>query len=189
MLVLKEHMRTLSNKTLRELGLQLGLMAGVMAVAYFFALYLTGAYLFDAFYKFDFWITIPFIVLGIISLRKSADEVKVKHGLIMGLYTVIVCASIIALFYFIFLSYIKPNFIAESLDYRVVLMKNKLSEAIKIKDLTYVKQLNYQLDITLKEQQKGLKPFDMALDRILTNYIVGGIFTLVSAILFRKTVK
>jgi hypothetical protein len=182
-----EQMRILQTKTVRDLGLQLGLMAGVLAILYFLILYFTGAYLFDPFFNFDFWITIPFILIGIIALRKSADEVKVKHGLILGFYTVIVCASIVGLFYYVFLMYVNPKFIEQSFVQRIELFTNLMTKAVKSGDSDYLKQLKDQMSVTLKLQKEGITALKIAIDRILRNYLIGGIFTLATAILFRKT--
>jgi Protein of unknown function (DUF4199) len=182
-------MSTLSNKVIRNIGIQLGVVAGVLSIAYFFSLYLTKAYLFDAFYKFDFWITVPFIIMGIIALRKSADKVTIGNGLVMGFYTVIVCASVVALFYYIFLTYLDTDFIKESEQYRLGLLTNKIKEVRQGTDKEYLGQLTDQLKATHQMIKKGNTPWGMATDRIITNYFIGGLFTLILAILLRKTKK
>lgn len=176
----------METKYIRNLGLSLGATAGAFGVIYFLVLFFTGAMLFDPFYKFDFWVCIPFILIGIIILRKSYTKVKVWQGLVLGFYTTILSAAVIAVFYYIFLMYLEPEFIQKSANARLDLI-NKLilkfqteGNQLKVDELKEVFKGNKVL------AEKGQEPIDFALDKIIWQYLVGGLSTLIAAILLRK---
>lgn len=172
----------LETKEIRNLGILLGAVTAGLVIIYFFALYFSGAMLFDPFYKFDFWVTIPFIIAGIIYLRKYQRSLRAWQGLVLGFYITIVCAGIISLFYYLFLTVIETNFITESLTYRIGVI-----EAYKVKaiDPEGIKHYEGIIEQT-KLMGENTTPLDVSLDKIVYHYIVGAIVTVVTSILARK---
>ena len=160
----------------------MGLLAAGLVIVYFFTLYFSGAMLFDPFYKFDFWVTIPFIVVGTIYLRKYQGELRFWQGLILGFYITIVCAGVISLFYYMFLSFAETSFIAESLLHRLGLIQELID---KTTDLDSVVRLKDILEQT-KVMGENTTPLDVSLDKILYHYIIGAIVTVIISILARK---
>jgi hypothetical protein len=177
----------LETKDIRNLGLKLGALAGGLALVYFLILYFSGATLLDPFYKFDFWVTIPFIIVGLIFIRKSEDSLRIWQGLVLGFYITIVCAAIISIFYYIFLMYIDVNFIAEGEQARLDLIQSFIDKYQKINQLDAVKHYQeiYEGNKKLIDQKLN-SPLSFAKDKIFWHYLIGGVITFISSILFRK---
>lgn len=176
----------METKLIRNLGLKLGAVAGVLGIAYFFALYLSGAMLFDPFYKFDFWVCIPFIIGGLLMVRKSSDSLRIWQGFVLGFYVMIMSAAVISTFYYIFLFYIQPDFIKLSFEARLDLLNDLLLKFQLENNEERIKFLTDAIEGNKKIGQKGMTPFDFALDKIFWQYLIGGIVTFIGSILFRK---
>lgn len=172
----------METKLIRNIGLKLGSLAGTLIVVYFFVLYFSGISLFDPYYKADFWVTIPMISLGIWYIRKFNDTLRIWQGLIFGFYVFIVCASIGALFYYIFLTFIDPDFMVNSFNLRLNELEVAKDAAQNPEQVKYLEEAIVEIGRIRDEAT----PFDIAMDKILIHYIIGLIVTLVTSILFRK---
>jgi len=172
----------LENKEIRNLGLLFGAVAGVLTVVYFLFLYFTDVMLFDDAYKADFWVTIPMIVMAIVYLRKVQNSLRVWQGLIMGLYIIIACSSISALFYYGFLNFIDVDFMSDSWDHRLALIQQSIDKATDEKALTYFKDV-YEKTV---EFRKTSSTYDVAMDKIFWHYFVGLIVTFITSVIARK---
>lgn len=162
----------------------LGAIAGAFSVLYFMVLYWSGTMLFDSFYKLDFWVTIPMIILGIYFVRRTNDSLRVWQGLICGFWVVITCTAVSAIFTYLFLTFIKPDFMADSYQYRIdaiqnVIDQSALTDTLRITKLTEIKQ-------NTEEYAAKSVPSDVAMDKIVLFYICGVIVTFISSFLFRK---
>ncbi len=177
----------MDKKEIRNLGLKLGACAGSIAIVYFFALYLTGAKLLDPFFKFDLWITLPFILVGLVYVRKAANRLKIWQGLVLGFYITIACAAIISIFYYVFLMYVDTDFIQQGEQARLLLIQSFIDKYQKMAD---IKSVEYYSDIykTTKQlvESKKNTPLTFAQDKLFWQYLTGGVFTLITSILFRK---
>ena len=174
--------KSLENKQIRNLGLILGSVSGGSAVVYFLILYFTGAKLYDPFYKFDFWVTVPLIIVSIFYIRKAQNSLRVWQGLLLGFYIVAICSSVSALFNYVFLTFIDVDFMAESLADRLALIQTFID---KYEDPEAIKHYKEIYDNTVLMGESAI-PLDIAKDKIIWHYIVGLIVTFITSVLLRK---
>lgn len=180
---MEQVVKSSNNKEIRKLGLQLGSIAGILTILYFLVLYFSGVKLFDDFsYKLDFWVTIPMIVVGIVYLRKLKKSLRIWEGLLLAFWIIIACSSLAALFSYAFLTFIEPEFIAESVKSRLAIIEITQS---KITNPKRVEELKLIADNTAKYGE-SITPYSFAMDKIIWPYIIGSVVAFISSVLLRK---
>lgn len=179
---MEESTNSLTNLEIRNISLLLGLVAGVLGILYFFSLYFTDVFLFDISFRLDFWITIPMIIVGLVYIRRSQGSLRAWQGFLSGFYIVAACASLTALFYYVFLSFIDVDFLAESWNVKLETIDRVRNE---IDNPKRVEELNVIYENTLKASKESI-PLDLVWDKSFWHYLVGIIITFFSSILLRK---
>lgn len=124
------------------------------------------------------------IILGIYFVRRTNDSLRVWQGLICGFWVVITCTAISALFSYVFLAFLEPDFMAESFRYRIeaiqgVIDQSAPTDTLRITQLTQIKQNTQQF-------AAKSKPSDVAMDKVMLFYVCGLVVTFISSFLFRK---
>lgn len=175
----------MKKNALIQLSLKTGLISGILAIIMFLTFYSLNVYLFDVTFQLDFWVPLPFVIIGSWYYRKlQGNELRFWQGFVIGYITCMLTAFISALFAYIFLAHIDPDFLEQSRASAINYFKTNKQQIIEFLDGD---EASYQDNLTqFIDSVAEASPWSIALDKLIRFAGFGLFYSFIVSLILRK---
>ena len=184
----------MKTREMTKAALLFGVVGGICGFLYFLMFYFLDIWMFDNFQSLDFFIPLIFISLAIYYFRNGPAQGRMPfgQGLAVGLLTNAFISAIVGLFLWGFLAVIDTDYLPKSIEWQSERMNKKIErlteESKAAKNDAVQKEKNDEV-LVVKGHLEALQqttPWMIAQDKQMKYFIVGTLFSVFLAFVFRR---